>query len=322
MELRVLKYFLTVADEGNITRAADILHVTQPTLSRQLIELEDELGTALLIRGKRSVTLTDEGFLFKQQAEMIVELSDKLEHTFKDTIRIGASEAVGCRALALYMKEFREKYPDVQFDLYNGMADNIKERLERGLLDLGLVLEPIDTAKFEYVRLPQKETWGLLLRKDHELAEKETLTVEEIRQYPLIMPGRENAKEERECKRGSSSLDAVRGKTSGHPGFLQSSFQRCIAGRGRDGLRSLSGRRIVHTCGSQSLFSPDSAGAHNKECDPVEKESSIFSGGVPFRTDNPRILKMVMTSAKTPVPWLFLFHRYTKNVWFFIADRY
>ena len=203
MELRVLKYFLTVADEGNITRAADILHVTQPTLSRQLIELEDELGTALLIRGKRSVTLTDEGFLFKQQAEMIVELSDKLEHTFKDkedvvcgTIRIGASEAVGCRALALYMKDFREKYPDVQFDLYNGMADNIKERLERGLLDLGLVLEPVDTAKFEYVRLPQKETWGLLLRKDHELAEKETLTVEEIRQYPLIMPGRENAKNE------------------------------------------------------------------------------------------------------------------------------
>ena len=104
MELRVLKYFLTVADEGNITRAADILHVTQPTLSRQLIELEDELGTALLIRVKRSVTLTDEGFLFKQQAEMIVELSDKLEHTFKDkkgvvygTIRIGASEAVGWR---------------------------------------------------------------------------------------------------------------------------------------------------------------------------------------------------------------------------------
>ena len=203
MELRVLKYFLTVADEGNITRAADILHITQPTLSRQLMELEDELGTALLIRGKRSVTLTDEGFLFKQQAEMIVELSDKLEHTFKDmkdvvcgTIRIGAAEAVGCRALATYMKEFREKYPDVQFDLYNGMADNIKEMLERGLLDLGLVLEPIDTAKFEYVRLPQKETWGLLLRKDHELAEKGTITVEEIRQYPLIMPGRENAKNE------------------------------------------------------------------------------------------------------------------------------
>lgn len=203
MELRVLKYFLTVADEGNITRAADILHVTQPTLSRQLMELEDELGTALLIRGKRSVTLTDEGFLFKQQAEMIVELSDKLEHTFKDqkdvvcgTIRIGATEAVGGRTLAACMKGFREKYPDVQFDLYNGMADNIKEMVEHGLLDLGLVMEPINTAKFEYVRLPQKETWGLLLRKDHELARKETINVEEIRQYPLIMPGRENAKNE------------------------------------------------------------------------------------------------------------------------------
>ena len=203
MELRVLKYFLTVADEGNITRAADILHVTQPTLSRQLMELEGEMGTQLLIRGKRSVTLTDDGFLFKQQAETIVELADKLEHTFTDqkdiicgTIRIGATEAVGGRTLARYMKEFREKYPGVQFDLYNGMADNIKEMVEHGLLDLALVMEPIDTARFEYVRLPQKETWGILIRKDHELAQKETVTLEDIKQYPLIMPGRENAKDQ------------------------------------------------------------------------------------------------------------------------------
>ncbi|HIX98981.1 LysR family transcriptional regulator [Faecalicatena fissicatena] len=203
MELRVLKYFLTVAAEGNITRAADILHVTQPTLSRQLKELEDELGTALLIRGKRSVTLTDEGFLFRQQAETIVELADKLEHTFTDkkdiicgTVRIGATEAVGGRTLAVCMKEFREKYPGVQFELYNGMADNIKEMIEHGLLDLGLVMEPIDTAKFEYVRMPQKETWGILVRRDHQLAKKETVTAEDIKQYPLIMPGRENAKEQ------------------------------------------------------------------------------------------------------------------------------
>ena len=203
MELRVLKYFLTVADEGNITRAADILHVTQPTLSRQLIELEDEMGTPLLIRGKRSVTLTEEGFLFRQQAETIVELADKLEHTFTDkkdiicgTIRIGATEAMGGRTLAASMTEFREKYPEVQFDLYNGMADNIKEMVERGLIDLGLVMEPIDTAKFEYVRLPQKENWGILVRKDHELAGKETIALEDIKQYPLIMPGRENAKEQ------------------------------------------------------------------------------------------------------------------------------
>ena len=179
MELRVLRYFLTVADEGNITRAADILHVTQPTLSRQMMELEDEMGTPLLIRGKRSVTLTDEGFLFRQQAETIVELADKLEHTFTDrkdiicgTIRIGATEALGGRTLAVYMKEFREKYPNVQFDLYNGMADNIKEMTERGLLDLGLVMEPIDTSKFEYVRLPRKETWGILIRRIMNLPER------------------------------------------------------------------------------------------------------------------------------------------------------
>ena len=296
MELRVLKYFLTVADEGNITRAADILHVTQPTLSRQLMELEDELGTALLIRGKRSVTLTDEGFLFKQQAEMIVELSDKLEHTFKDqkdvvcgTIRIGASEAVGCRALAAYMKEFREKYPDVQFDLYNGMADNIKEMLERGLLDLGLVLEPVDTAKFEYVRLPQKETWGLLLRKDHELAEKETITVEEIRPYPLIMPGREKAKNEvlhwMHCEERHLDIPA---------------------GRDRDGMCGLSGRRLIHTCGSRSLLSTAPSGAYDKKCDPVEEEPSVFSGGIPFCTDNSGTLKMAVASVITLVSRLFL----------------
>lgn len=203
MELRVLKYFLTVADEGNITRAADILHVTQPTLSRQLMELEDEMGTPLLVRGKRSVTLTDEGYLFKQQAETIVELSNKLEHTFRDqkdvicgTIRIGATEAVGGRVMADRMNEFRDRYQDVQFDLYNGMADNIKEMIEHGLLDLGLVMEPIDTSKFEYVRLPQKETWGILLRRDHELAKKESVTLDDIKKYPLIMPGRENAKEQ------------------------------------------------------------------------------------------------------------------------------
>ena len=198
----MLRYFLTVVNEGNITRAADILHVTQPTLSRQLIELENEMGTPLIIRGKRSLTLTDEGFLFKQQAETIVELADKLESTFADrkdiisgTVRIGATEALGGHTLAEYMKDFSEKYPYVRFDLHNGMADNIKEMIEHGLLDLGLLMEPVDKVKFEYIRLPQKETWGILVRRDHELAQMETVTVEDIKKYPLIMPGRENAKE-------------------------------------------------------------------------------------------------------------------------------
>ena len=151
LELRVLQYFLTVANEGNITKAAETLHVTQPTLSRQMKELEYEIGACLMIRGKRAVKLTDEGYLFKQRAENIVELTDELKHTFSDqkdivcgTIRIGSTEALGSRVLAAYMKKFQEKYPRVLFDLYNGMADNIKEMVEHGDLDLGFVLDPVD----------------------------------------------------------------------------------------------------------------------------------------------------------------------------------
>ena len=203
MELRVLRYFLTAVNEGNITRAADILHVTQPTLSRQLIELENELGATLLIRGKRSLTLTDDGMLFKQQAEEIVELADKAEQTFtgkneaiSGVISLGASEALGGRVLARYMKQFLKKYPDVRFDLYNEMADNIKDKLEKGLLDLGLLLEPVDTKKYEFLRLSQKESWGILLRKDHPLAKKDKIYVQDLREYPLILPKRENARNE------------------------------------------------------------------------------------------------------------------------------
>lgn len=119
------------------------------------IELERELGTALLIQGKRSITLTDDGLLFKQQAEEIVELAEKAENAFIDkketitgVIAIGATEAVGGRVLAKYMKQFREKYPKVQFDLYNEMADSIKDKREKGLLDLGLLLEPVNTKKY------------------------------------------------------------------------------------------------------------------------------------------------------------------------------
>lgn len=196
----MLRYFLTVANEGNITKAAEVLHVTQPTLSRQMKELEEEMGVQLMIRGKRSLTLTDDGLLLKQQAETIMELTDRLKHTFSEeknsisgTIKVGATEAMGSRTLAEYMKAFQEQYPRVRFDLYNGMADTVKELVERGALDLGLILEPIDISKFEYVKLPQKEVWGILVRRDHVLAEKEEITVDDIRQYDLIMPKRENA---------------------------------------------------------------------------------------------------------------------------------
>lgn len=202
MEIRVLKYFLTAVNEGNITRAADFLHITQPTLSRQLMELEHELGTTLLIRGKRALTLTDDGILFKQRAEEIVELTERTSreflsgNTISGVISLGATEAVGSRTLARLMKRFAEKYPEVQFDLYNEMADNVKDRVDKGLVDIGFVLEPVETTKYEFMRISQKETWGLLVPSAHPLAGKEQVSMKEVMEYPLILPKRENVRNE------------------------------------------------------------------------------------------------------------------------------
>ncbi len=203
MELRTLRYFLTTANEGNISRAAYILHVTQPTLSRQLMELERELGAVLMVRGKKGVTLTDDGVFFRQRAEEIVELADRAEKAFAERdnavsgiITIGATEAVGSRLLAKIMKRFSEKYPLVQFHLYNEMADNIKDKMDKGLIDIGLLLEPVDTTKYEFIRLSQKETWGVLMKDTHPLAQREVISVEEISAYPLILPLRENVRTE------------------------------------------------------------------------------------------------------------------------------
>ena len=203
MELRTLRYFLAAAQEENITRAADILHVTQPTLSRQMMDLEKELGTTLMLRGKNGLTLTDDGIFFRQRAEEIVELANRLERTFVERnaeisgiIAIGASEAVGSRLFAKLIKHFSDKYPLVQFHLYNEMADNIKDRLDKGLVDVGLLLEPVDTLNYGFVRLSQKETWGILMRDDHPLAERETIAPDEIVEYPLILPLRERVRNE------------------------------------------------------------------------------------------------------------------------------
>ncbi len=201
MELRTLRYFLVAAQEENITRAAEILHITQPTLSRQMMDLERELGTTLMLRGKNGLTLTDDGLFFRQRAEEIVELADRLEQVFveKNTdvsgvISIGATEAIGSRLLAKLIKRFSDKYPLVRFDLYNEMADYIKDRMDKGLIDVGLLLEPVDTSKYDFVRLSQKETWGVLMRDDHPLAVQEFITPDEIAEYPLILPLRERVR--------------------------------------------------------------------------------------------------------------------------------
>lgn len=197
MDIKILKYFLTVVREENISRAADILFITQPTLSRQLQELEKELNTKLFIRGKNKITLTDSGMLLKRRAEELVELADKTEREFlyKDenisgTISIGCGEIMAFKVLSQIIGDFSKEYPDVCFELHTGVADFVKEEIDRGLLDIGLVLEPIQIEKYEYIRMNQGESWGILLRADNPLCKKDYITADDIKVLPLILPKR------------------------------------------------------------------------------------------------------------------------------------
>lgn len=198
MDLRLLEYFLAVAKTGNITKAAEQLHVTQPTISRQLMELEETMGALLMIRGKRQITLTDAGVLFQQRAQEIIDLMDKTSRDIADqNDLIGGAVSIGCvescvsRMLPEVLKEFSALHPKVGYELYSADGDDIREKLDRGELDFGVLVEPIEAAKYDYLRLPYWETWGVLMRKDDPLAEKETIGKEEILSIPLILPRRE-----------------------------------------------------------------------------------------------------------------------------------
>jgi DNA-binding transcriptional LysR family regulator len=194
MEFRVLQYFLTVAKERNITRAATLLHITQPTLSRQLMNLEEELGMKLLIRSNRNVTLTDEGTLLCKRAEEIIELINKTEkelreqnHLVSGEIAIGSGELSAADILPKLFERFNKKYPRIHYELYTGNADQIKEKIDIGLLDIGLLLEPVNIEKYDFIRLDIKERWVVLMKPDDPLIEKEHVTVEDIKELPIIM---------------------------------------------------------------------------------------------------------------------------------------
>ena len=203
MEFRVLKYFLMVAREENITKAAALLHLTQPTLSRQLMQLEAELGVKLFHRSKHSIILTEDGMLLKRRAQEIISLSDKTvqelshkEDVLSGEIAIGCGETKNMLFLSEQIKKFRQKYPLVQFSIHSAIADDIKERIEKGILDIGLLMEPVDIGKYEFIRMPQKEKWGILVRKDSELAAKESINPKDLTNVPLIMVKRELVKNE------------------------------------------------------------------------------------------------------------------------------
>lgn len=194
MEIRVLKYFLAVAREQNISAAAQSLFLSQPTLSRQLKELEEELGKQLFIRGSRKITLTEEGLLLRKRAEEIVELLDKTEKELSNSdeqvsgeIYIGAGETDGLRLIAKAAKELQEQYPQITYRIISGDAVDITERLDKGLIDFALLLEPVDISKYSYLKFPVKDVWGVLMRRDCPLAQRKSISPRDLQDMPLIV---------------------------------------------------------------------------------------------------------------------------------------
>ena len=194
MDIRVLQYFLAVAREENITKAAEALRMTQPPLSRQLKELEEELGKQLLIRGSKKVTLTEDGMLLRRRAEELVELMEKTKaeltssnENINGEIYIGCGETEGISFLAQAARNLQKKHPLIHYHIYSGDAERVMERLDKGLIDFGLLVGQADMNKYDYIQLPTKDTWGVLMLKDSPLAQKEVIQAEDLWDKPLII---------------------------------------------------------------------------------------------------------------------------------------
>lgn len=193
MEIRTLRYFLAVAREGSITRAANFLHLTQPTLSRQMQDLEQELGRQLLIRKSHRVDLTPEGVLLRKRAEEIVAMVDKteaefiaLEDTISGDIYIGSGETRGLCPIADLIRQLRAECPGIRYHLHSGNAQDVTDRLDKGLLDFGILIQPADIAKYDTLSLPTRDVWGVLMRRDSPLAQKEYIEKADLMELPLI----------------------------------------------------------------------------------------------------------------------------------------
>ena len=193
MELRVLRYFLGVAREESMTGAARRLHVTQPTLSRQLQDLEEELGQKLFLRGSHSVTLTREGMLLRKRAEEILEMVQKTKSEFDSMgetvggdVHVGGGETEAMRRIARVIREIQSEYPGIRFHLYSGNAEDVMERLDKGMLDFGVLIQPVKIEKYDFVNLPDKDVWGIVMRKDFPLSRKKRIRKEDLFGVPLI----------------------------------------------------------------------------------------------------------------------------------------
>lgn len=194
MDIRVLKYFLAVAREESITKAAETLHMTQPPLSRQIKDLEEELGKQLLVRGSKKVTLTEDGMLLRKRAEEIVDLMEKTrteisssDENISGEIYIGSDETDAISFFATTAGNLRKKHPKIHYNIYSGDSERVLEKLNKGLIDFGLLVGRVDIEKYDYMKLPVSDTWGVLMRKDSALSEKEVICAEDLRDKSLIL---------------------------------------------------------------------------------------------------------------------------------------
>ncbi len=201
MELRTLRYFLAVAREENMTEAANVLHVTQPTLSRQIADLERELNVTLFDRTNRSCVLTGDGMRLRQRAEEILSLVDQAEAELADgegalsgAVRVGAGETQAMRFVLQTFAALRREHPGVQIELYTGNADAVEERLERGLLDFGLLIEPVNLEKYEWLRMPGADRVGVAVSSASAWGELDRATPADVARMPLLLSSRTSNK--------------------------------------------------------------------------------------------------------------------------------
>lgn len=214
MELRVLRYFLAVVRSGNFSKAAQSLHLTQPTLSRQIHELEEELGVQLFIREKRGIELTSDGAYLADRAREILDLADRTKNTLSASssmiagdVRIACGESRGIRILAEAINRTRAKYPGIRFVLFSGNARAVACKLEKGLADIGLFIGAVNLGDYEYFRLPVEDEWGLLLREDHPLASKANIGPEDLNETELLCSNQEQAINEIAAWTGSHAFE-------------------------------------------------------------------------------------------------------------------
>ncbi len=193
MELRVLNYFLTVARERTISKAAEVLHLSQPTLSKQLKDLEEELGVQLFIRGNREISLTEDGVYLQNRGKEILSLVDTTTTNLQKNeiiggeITIGGGETQAFQVLSKILNKLITDYPDVNVHMYSGNADDVKDKIDKGLLDFGLVIDPVEKQKYEYLSLPVSDNWGILVNEQHELAQSNAVSPKDLKDQALLI---------------------------------------------------------------------------------------------------------------------------------------